>query len=256
MRLHCAECGAEVERYPRDLRRSSTGRFYCSECYAGHAAVKRTCEVCGHEFTRYPSHILGTHSYCSWECASNARTTRVVVECAVCGKVIERKPSEVVPRSTCSLECRSRSEDYRSRRSLSASRQHFEHPIHRSRIEFEVEEVLRRWGFDFIAQRHLHSPASYAEGSFGVNLDFYLPELGVAIECNGTYWHSDPRKYRPEELNVTQRKSIVLYRRKLRLLRSMGIPVIELWEMENHLAEDIVLSPLILFTVCRGAAIA
>lgn len=53
----------------------------------------------------------------------------------------------------------------------------------RSGIEMAVEDVLRRVGEPFVAQKKV--------GPWFV--DFYLPRRNLVLECDGRYWHSLPR---------------------------------------------------------------
>lgn len=145
----------------------------------------------------------------------------------------------------------------RSRRSNAASKQVANNRKSRSKIEPIVEAFLVELGLvkgvDFFTNKHFHSKdPDYVDGRFGMNVDFWIPALNLVIECNGTYWHLDPRIYDRsgntpmlKSMNATQREDVRRYERKVRWLRSRGIRVLELWEQENPLAELIVVWPVI-----------
>jgi very-short-patch-repair endonuclease len=63
------------------------------------------------------------------------------------------------------------------------------------------EELIRRGykeGIDFIPQ--------YRHGRYV--FDFAFPKEKLIIECQGTYWHADWRKYSFDKLNDTQKKNV------------------------------------------------
>ncbi len=70
----------------------------------------------------------------------------------------------------------------------------------------------------------------------GQELDIYIPELKLAIECNGTYWHSSICKDKNYHYN------------KSRLCEEKGIRLIHIWEYEwenerqRSILENIILS--------------
>lgn len=74
-------------------------------------------------------------------------------------------------------------------------------------------------------------------GTFAVlknrQIDIYLPELNVAIECNGTYWHSESRgrgsKYHIDKTNRCA---------------AIGIELIHIWEHDWYSKQDIIKSQL------------
>ena len=67
----------------------------------------------------------------------------------------------------------------------------------------------------------------------GKELDIYIPELNLAIEYNGLYWHSDLYKNRLYHLN------------KLKLANSNNIKLIQIFEDEWMYKQDIVKSRLL-----------
>lgn len=61
--------------------------------------------------------------------------------------------------------------------------------INTSKAETEIYELLKTTHPD-ITQQYRIKGLSYI-------YDFFIPDLLLIIEYNGTYWHADPRKYSP-----------------------------------------------------------
>lgn len=91
-----------------------------------------------------------------------------------------------------------------------------------SRAEEEIAEFLQGEGFSF--QRHVRGllPDNW-------ELDFYSPDLQVAIEYHGLYWHSGAMDYPKTK-----------HRRKYELCRDRGIHLIQIFEDEWVLKREIV----------------
>lgn len=66
--------------------------------------------------------------------------------------------------------------------------------------------------------------------------DGYDPSTNTIYEFHGDYWHGNPRKYKPQEMNLTVGKTHgQLYAKtqyRTQKLRQMGYTVIEVWEDE------------------------
>jgi hypothetical protein len=77
--------------------------------------------------------------------------------------------------------------------------------IMRSSFELEVGEFISSLGIKVeIGNREILE---------GLELDYFLPELNLAIECNGLYWHGElfkSRKYHQNKTNLCKDKSINL----------------------------------------------
>lgn len=106
--VHCTGCTAPLKRYPMQIEKSKTGRWFCSTACRDRVGSKPrrkamvTCKVCPTEF--YPRRG-GTNEYCSVECLSTARKAgRVERTCTVCGKVEEVPPSQA-SFPNCSRRC-------------------------------------------------------------------------------------------------------------------------------------------------------
>lgn len=65
------------------------------------------------------------------------------------------------------------------------------------------------------------------------SLDFAFPEKKIGIECQGTYYHIDPRVYPNGPINAMQRRNFGRDKAKRKFLCDMlGWKIIEVWETE------------------------
>jgi len=69
------------------------------------------------------------------------------------------------------------------------------------KTEKYVKALLREYNVEYITQftiRINKSESVYNKRSY--IYDFYLPKHNIVIEVNGTFWHADPRMYKPEDI--------------------------------------------------------
>ena len=97
-----------------------------------------------------------------------------------------------------------------------------------SGLEMKVGEVLQRLGVPCVHQYYLRGP----NGRYGAVLDYFLPEMGAALEFNGTFWHADPRIYPAGPIKRCQLRVAEKYEQKRTLLAELHIPLIEIWELD------------------------
>ena len=103
-----------------------------------------------------------------------------------------------------------------------------------SKIEQDVGKIIKKLGYKYKEQVSIFSTRNRCRGIF----DFLLECHSVAVEVNGTYWHSDPRAYPNGPKYKTQRKNIRAWNRKLDQAKRQGIRVLVLWEMDLKNADD------------------
>jgi G:T-mismatch repair DNA endonuclease (very short patch repair protein) len=96
----------------------------------------------------------------------------------------------------------------------------------RSKLEDRVGEVLRSLGLAPVAQHIIRT----ARGTFACCFDFYFPDRKMALEVNGTFWHSDPRFFPQGPVHEVQKRHAIRWERKLALAKTLGIEVREVWE--------------------------
>lgn len=75
-------------------------------------------------------------------------------------------------------------------------------------------------------------------------LDIYIPELNLAFEFNGTYWHADPRKYHENDVighkNQLAKEIWKKDNDKLLKCKENNINLIVIWELDFKNAEDLI----------------
>lgn len=154
-----------------DLR-SPNGKSYAS-------AVERTCETC-HKVYTVNAARAGSSRYCSYECRNNKG--RATIVCAYCGKqkTLPKYRVESDKTRCCSIRCATL---------LRMKEQGFEpgyirekrRTQRRTDIEAMAEIVLQEFGIYYLFE---HKVGRYS-------VDFILPGLGIALECDG-WQHSRP----------------------------------------------------------------
>jgi hypothetical protein len=98
----------------------------------------------------------------------------------------------------------------------------------------KIEGVLHEF-LDFYGERVVvnHKPLLSSKTSRKLELDLYLPDRGIAFECNGNYWHSSATG-----------KDRGYHRVKTELCLSKGIRLYHLWEASNEKILNIVKAKL------------
>jgi G:T-mismatch repair DNA endonuclease (very short patch repair protein) len=93
--------------------------------------------------------------------------------------------------------------------------------------ENKVSDELSKLGVVHERSKGLRDPRT---GMFCACLDFFID--GMALEVNGSYYHSDPRVYPEGPKTFTQKRNAEKYGKKVRHLKDMGIPLFEIWEFD------------------------
>lgn len=187
----CAQCG------------EPTINKYCSHtCFGAscRGATPRPCETCGKNI-EYKGKKRGKY-FCSHQCAATARMVDNDRPCKTCGVSLRdvwkkkgaRKGGWSLTRSRmfCSFRC-----------------------WRRYNGETSIERVVR----EYLAAHNVAYVQREQIGRYEV--DFILPQFGVIVECDGTYWHR-PGTHAAE--NETRRDSI--------LREKTGAVVVHLLETE------------------------
>lgn len=84
----------------------------------------------------------------------------------------------------------------------------------------------------------------YKLSAIGRYYDFYLPEYNILIECDGDYWHADPKKYKKEDLNATQKRNIRVDEQKNKYALMYGYVLLRFWEKDIYKNKKKVISIL------------
>ena len=105
-------------------------------------------------------------------------------------------------------------------------------------IELKIHDLLNNNNIVFVAG---HPIGFYV-------CDIYVPIANLVIECQGDYWHGNPRKYNDSNLNLIQRKNIRRDRAKTTYLKNRGFNHIDIWEYDIRFDFDKV-NQIILSTI-------
>jgi very-short-patch-repair endonuclease len=177
------------------------------------STITCTCENCQKQFQAELRHIKyltkqGYRSgrFCSKECSRSfqaiERKTSIDLACVTCGKIFTRAPAQITgsgrnksDRSFCSRSCAT---TYNNTHKTTGTR--------RSKLESYLEERLRTEFHDLLL-------ICNGKDAIGSELDFYFPQLRLAIELNGIF-HYEPI-YGTDKLEQIQandqQKSCLLY---------------------------------------------
>jgi len=93
-----------------------------------------------------------------------------------------------------------------------------------TKIENKIEDLLKQTNISYVKNKRF--------GRF--ILDFYIPESNLVIECDGDYWHANPKFYADKELTDAQVKNVDRDNRKNKLLYDNNIEFIRIWEYDIH----------------------
>lgn len=93
-----------------------------------------------------------------------------------------------------------------------------------SSIEIKVEKILLEENICFIKQ--------YRKSKFV--FDFFIKDSNLVIECQGDYWHANPRKYNSKNLNEIQKNNIERDGRKKDFLNQNNFSSLFFWEYDIH----------------------
>lgn len=83
--------------------------------------------------------------------------------------------------------------------------------LQQQKITFEQQKVFGFWAFDF-----------------------YLTDFKIFIECDGDYWHANPKFYKPNKFNATQKNNVKRGKQKESFARNRGYRVLRFWEFDIH----------------------
>jgi very-short-patch-repair endonuclease len=81
---------------------------------------------------------------------------------------------------------------------------------------------------DFLVSENIKFEKNYLIKNFRV--DFYLNEFNLVIECDGDYWHGNPKFYSIDDYDKIQNKNFDRDKRKEKMLVNDNIDFIRFWE--------------------------
>lgn len=244
--ITCSDCGRPFDATPAQLARipNPADHQRCPQC---RSLTTLHCEWCDRDYRARRALVRDAifrdgylAHFCSTHCRDLALGRIVLLTCPRCQREFEFRTSGKDPSTAhfCSNSC-ARTDiarmpataESRSRSSIAAAYGVGSNGSYVSSIEAPVGEILSKLGIEAVPQWPFAAP----DESFGCCADFFIPAIGpngTVCEVQGTYWHSDPHRYQPEELNETQLRIRELDRRKRELLELLDIGYIEIWERD------------------------
>ena len=221
--LICMGCGKQFAIWPYLKRKTN----YCSvKCYLNSTRRKQSakCIVCGKDFLVKEYLVKKRYGlYCSRKCQHEDYPEKIIKTCPQCNKIYYVPPSWANKRTFCSKKCQDDSmRDYvksvckkcgktfelprgdlkRGRGNFCTYRCYFTYRGP-STLEEKMERALNLAGIKF--EREIKFKRFH--------VDFLMRDLKTVIECDGEYWHLNPK--------VQERD-----KRKEELIRSLGYKVV------------------------------
>jgi hypothetical protein len=226
--------------------------------------IKLKCFSCNKDLIRPIKHFYKDRTYCSYECRDKYKTNylsgknsilykRVLTKCTNCGKDIEVIPanyniynSDGDSNNFCSQECYY---EYRSKYYVREKHPMFGYHQTQEQKEEARQRILHMISNGIIPQTMTtpHKKIYELLISHGIecenehlekyhSIDIYLKQSGLMIEIMGDYWHGSPLKYRYNNLNAQQLKSIKQDKSKHTYIKKYkNIEMLYLWEYDiNH----------------------
>lgn len=93
----------------------------------------------------------------------------------------------------------------------------------------KLEEDFARDFLDKLGVKYIYQFEAKDIGRF---YDFYLPEHNLIIECDGSWYHSDPRLVKEEDMNPMQKHNKRVDEHKDKWALMHGIPIFRVWEKD------------------------
>lgn len=166
--------------------------------------VPANCTNCGKEFL-YKVYDIGIYksNCCSRKCSNALKVTKIEVNCKQCGKIFSKVKSqcEKSPNHFCTKSC-----------AATYNNTHKEYGYRRSKLEMYLEQEIKNKYDNLILECN-------SKTAIESELDFYFPEINLAIELNGII-HFEPIygvKQLEKVQNNDKRKVIACYEKGIEL---------------------------------------
>ena len=102
----------------------------------------------------------------------------------------------------------------------------------RSHPKFGTSKLEQDFARDFLDKLGAKYIWQFEAKDIGRFYDFYLPEHNLIIEVDGSWFHSDPRLVKEEEMNPMQKRNKRVDEYKNRWALAHGIPILRVWEKD------------------------
>lgn len=145
---------------------------------------------------------------------------KTIKNCKLCGEPFTYHKN--TKETYCSITCRSNDPESKQIIREHTLKQYQEGRVNKinTNIELKIKEFLNNNKIDFEFQK----PFGYWV------YDFFIPNNNLFIECNGDYWHGNPKKYRYDQLNDVQVRNQIRDTKKRIYAETSGYKVISFWE--------------------------
>ena len=97
---------------------------------------------------------------------------------------------------------------------------------------------------DFLDKLGVEYTYQFEAKDIGRFFDFYLPGHNLILEIDGSYFHSDPRIVKEEDMSPMQKKNRRVDEYKNRWALEHGIPLMRIWEKDIRENPDKVMNEL------------
>lgn len=248
----CINCGKEY------VAKRPDSRFCCKKCrvdYINHNPKRpdsgiRICENCGKEY-EYDSNIkfytkdnLKAHvrsdKYCCFECGQmhhnkKVKQTNLIkygTECSLHNEEVHKKTLKSwMEKYGCDNPLKNKELREQIRKTVNEKYSngvvfHKNNKSYISKFEQEVCNFISSLNIDY-------SKLILGKGDSRFEIDIYIPDLHIGIECNGCYWHS-----------ISERKQGRILKdyhfKKSTIAKEKGIDLIHVWEDQWIHQKDII----------------
>lgn len=93
-----------------------------------------------------------------------------------------------------------------------------------TKIENKVKLFLDEKGLKYTKNKKM----------YGFYVDFYLDDYNLIIECDGDYWHCNPKIFNGKKLTKSQKNNIDRDGRKKSIMVENGVKLLRFWEDDIH----------------------
>lgn len=93
-----------------------------------------------------------------------------------------------------------------------------------NKIENKIKNLLEDNDINFIPNKYIN----------GFYVDFFLIDFNLVIECDGDFWHANPKFYENKNLHLIQIKNKERDERKNKMLNDNSIDFLRFWEYDIH----------------------
>lgn len=280
----CKQCGKSFLAYERKSKKNPP-QFCSAICSseASKKRIIKDCLVCGQKFeVKIGAEKRKPRKFCSWKCAGKNKridlpeekiiqlytegksSFEIAAMLGVSGTVIQdrlksnnikmRTPIEHNKGKNNPMYGKTHSPEAR-KKIREANKRQFSNPENREKHALLTIKQIKE-GRTGKSYNKLETKMSQLldllkieyEPQFQVKtylFDFYLSKYNILIECDGTFWHADPRKYPDKnKLSKIQKRNIANDKLKNKVAEDLNFNLIRFWEEDIMQTPDVILKTL------------